>query len=96
MRDQVADRKQALHAAESGKGALGRDAFSMLVAANESENEKLKLSDQELIGNVFVMLFAGHGVHESIYFTLLVLMLISVHRNDGAHSCSDSGIHGLV
>ncbi|KAF4564657.1 alcohol dehydrogenase [Pleurotus pulmonarius] len=60
MRDQVADRKQALHAAESDKGALGRDAFSMLVAANESENEKLKLSDQELIGNVFVMLFAGH------------------------------------
>ncbi|KAF7426204.1 hypothetical protein PC9H_008571 [Pleurotus ostreatus] len=60
MRDQVADRKQALHAAQSDKGALGRDAFSMLVAANESENEKLKLSDQELIGNVFIMLFAGH------------------------------------
>jgi len=32
----------------------------MLVNANEQESGKLQLSDQELIGNVFIMLFAGH------------------------------------
>ncbi|KAJ8517930.1 hypothetical protein ONZ45_g4924 [Pleurotus djamor] len=58
MREQVEERKEAL--TSDVKGALGRDAFSMLVAANESENQKLQLSDQELIGNVFIMLFAGH------------------------------------
>jgi len=32
----------------------------MLVKANEDEGGKFKLDDQELIGNVFIMLFAGH------------------------------------
>ncbi|KAJ8517940.1 hypothetical protein ONZ45_g4933 [Pleurotus djamor] len=58
MREQVEQRKEALK--PDVKGALGCDAFSMLVAANESEDPKLQLSDQELIGNVFIMLFAGH------------------------------------
>lgn len=96
MRDQVADRKQALHAAQSDKGSLGRDAFSMLVAANESENEKLKLSDQELIGNVFVMLFAGHGAHICTFFMLLVLMVTSVRAETTAHTLAATlGFMGL-
>ncbi|KAF9269583.1 cytochrome P450 [Marasmius fiardii PR-910] len=37
-----------------------RDAFSMLVQANEDAEGKYRLNDVELIGNVFVMLFAGH------------------------------------
>ncbi|KAG6830546.1 hypothetical protein H0H87_007745 [Tephrocybe sp. NHM501043] len=41
------------------------DAFTMLVRANEQETDKLKLTDQEVIGNVFIMLFAGHGeIHQ--------------------------------
>lgn len=60
MRNKVDDRKRALDAGEGNKGVFGRDVFSMLVAANQSENERLKLSDQELIGNIFVILFAGH------------------------------------
>ncbi|KAF8966623.1 cytochrome P450 [Flammula alnicola] len=36
------------------------DAFTMLVQANEDEGGKFKLDDQELIGNVYIMLFAGH------------------------------------
>ncbi|KAJ3796245.1 cytochrome P450 [Lentinula aff. detonsa] len=37
-----------------------KDAFSLLVKANEQEESKHKLSDDELIGNVYIMLFAGH------------------------------------
>ncbi len=61
MRNKIDDRKRALHAGEGNKGILERDVFSMLVAANQSESERLKLSDQELLGNMFVILFAGHG-----------------------------------
>ncbi|GLB42782.1 putative cytochrome P450 [Lyophyllum shimeji] len=56
MRSQVANRKAEISAHESTKN----DAFTMLVKANEDESTKLQLDDQELIGNVFIMLFAGH------------------------------------
>ncbi|GLB42270.1 putative cytochrome P450 [Lyophyllum shimeji] len=56
MRSQVANRKAEISAHESTKN----DAFTMLVKANEEESTKLQLDDQELIGNVFIMLFAGH------------------------------------
>ncbi|KAF9553104.1 cytochrome P450 [Agrocybe pediades] len=56
MQSQVAERKAEL----SSGGVPGSDAFTMLVKANEDEGSKYKLDDQELIGNVFVMLFAGH------------------------------------
>ncbi|KAJ3973688.1 cytochrome P450 [Lentinula raphanica] len=39
-----------------------KDAFSLLVKANEQEELKYKLSDDELIGNVFILLFSGHAL----------------------------------
>jgi cytochrome P450 len=39
-----------------------RDLLSNLIAANETEDAKFKLSDRELIANVFIFLVAGHEV----------------------------------
>ncbi|KAF4583601.1 hypothetical protein EYR38_002356 [Pleurotus pulmonarius] len=71
MRDKVNERRRVLHAEEGDKEVLGRDIFTMLVAANQSEDERHKLSDQELIGNIFIMLFAGH---ETTAHTLAVAL----------------------
>ncbi|KAE9404988.1 cytochrome P450 [Gymnopus androsaceus JB14] len=56
MNEQVAGRKMEIQDNDS------KDAFTLLVKANEQEESKYKLSDDELvgIGNIFVMLFAGH------------------------------------
>ncbi|KAJ4473118.1 cytochrome P450 [Lentinula aciculospora] len=54
MRDQVVIRKTEI------QDNTRKDAFSLLVKANEQEEPKYKLSDDELIGNVYIMLFAGH------------------------------------
>jgi len=54
MKDQVAARKREIH------DGTQKDAFSLLVKANENEESKYQLSDSELIGNVYIMLFAGH------------------------------------
>ncbi|KAG5641736.1 hypothetical protein DXG03_004308 [Asterophora parasitica] len=59
MQGQVADRKAEMSSLDDST-TTKNDAFTMLVKANEDENSKLKLDDQELIGNVFIMLFAGH------------------------------------
>ncbi|KAF8068992.1 cytochrome P450 [Lyophyllum atratum] len=53
------------------------DAFTMLVRANEQETGKLRLDDQEVIGNVFILLFAGH---ETTAHTLsATLALLALH-----------------
>ncbi|KAF8830646.1 hypothetical protein HHX47_DHR2000850 [Lentinula edodes] len=54
MKEQVGVRKQEI------QENIRRDAFSLLVKANEQEESKYQLSDDELIGNVYIMLFAGH------------------------------------
>ena len=75
MKNEVVERRTELGGqTESSKR---RDAFTMLVKANESESGKYRLDDEELvcriingallltvqkIGNVFVLLFAGHGI----------------------------------
>lgn len=57
MQNQVAERKAETRAGiTEGK----KDVFTMLVKANEEEAGKFQLDDGELIGNVFIMLFAGH------------------------------------
>ncbi|KAF7360365.1 hypothetical protein MVEN_00766200 [Mycena venus] len=56
MRDQVAERKAEVAAGNSTRA----DAFTMLVKANQDESSKYQLDDGELIGNIFVLLFAGH------------------------------------
>ncbi|KAG5634271.1 hypothetical protein H0H81_002585, partial [Sphagnurus paluster] len=61
MRTQVADRKAEISGQNECTASTGKnDAFTMLVKANETDSGKLRMDDQELIGNVFIMLFAGH------------------------------------
>ncbi|KAJ7485344.1 cytochrome P450 [Mycena latifolia] len=55
MQEQVTERK-----AEVSAGNIRPDAFTMLVKANLDESSKYQLDDQELIGNVFLFMFAGH------------------------------------
>ncbi|KAK2462366.1 hypothetical protein APHAL10511_005672 [Amanita phalloides] len=59
MKEQTAERKHLLKS-NAGESELGKDVFTLLVQANEDESAKHKLNDRELIGNVYVMLFAGH------------------------------------
>ncbi|KAF9258195.1 cytochrome P450 [Marasmius fiardii PR-910] len=77
MKDQVQVRRGEIRGYTAGEYTR-RDAFSMLVQANESEDPKHKLEDSALIGNVFVMLFAGH---ETTAHTLAAtLALLSLHE----------------
>ncbi|KAJ7754428.1 cytochrome P450 [Mycena metata] len=55
MHEQVAERK-----AKVAAGDLSADAFTMLVKANQDESTKYQLDDAELIGNIFLFMFAGH------------------------------------
>lgn len=61
LKEQVAERKTALSGFPKESEERRKDMFSMLVSANEAESEKLKLSDEEVVGNIFAMLFAGNG-----------------------------------
>jgi cytochrome P450 len=65
MRSQVAERKAEIASGSSSirERERGNDIFTMLVRANEDEGAKFQLGDQELIGNVFIMLIAGHGAY---------------------------------
>ncbi|KAJ7064839.1 cytochrome P450 [Mycena amicta] len=56
MHEQVAERKAEVASAKE----LRSDAFTMLVKANQDEDSKYSLDDEELIGNIFVFMFAGH------------------------------------
>ncbi|KAJ6595776.1 cytochrome P450 [Mycena vulgaris] len=56
MQDQITERKAEVAAG----GDIRPDAFTMLVKANQDESGKYQLDDQEIIGNVFLFMFAGH------------------------------------
>ncbi|KAF9529862.1 cytochrome P450 [Crepidotus variabilis] len=58
MKAQVAERKKLVSLKKME--IVGNDIFTTLVKANEDEGGKFQLDDSELIGNVFVMLLAGH------------------------------------
>jgi len=58
MQTQVEERRKEIRDGTSNRD----DVFTRLVQANEDEESKFRLSDEELIGNVFVILFAGHGM----------------------------------
>jgi cytochrome P450 len=60
MKTQVRDRKADVGSKTPGERKTQSDIFSSLVEANEEEAGKFKLDDGELIGNVFIMLIAGH------------------------------------
>ncbi|KAJ6488022.1 cytochrome P450 [Mycena sanguinolenta] len=55
MQDQVTERKGLVAA-----GDKRADAFTIMVKSNQDESSKYQLDDSELIGNVFIMMFAGH------------------------------------
>ncbi|KAJ7158318.1 cytochrome P450 [Mycena crocata] len=56
MQDQVTERKAEVAAG----GETRADAFTLLIKANQDESSKYQLDDTELIGNVFLFMFAGH------------------------------------
>ncbi|KAF9531001.1 cytochrome P450 [Crepidotus variabilis] len=77
MKDMVVQKKA--DAAQKGFENEKDDMFTMLVKANEDETSKFKLDDQELIGNIFIMLFAGH---ESTAHSLAAAIgLLSAHQD---------------
>ncbi|PVF97229.1 cytochrome P450 [Serendipita vermifera] len=52
------------------------DLFSNLMAANARDNEGLRLTDQEVIGNIFIFLIAGHETTaHSLSFTMGLLAM---------------------
>ena len=61
MRSQIAEHKAEIASGSSNIKEGRKDVFTMLVRANEDEGGKFQLDDQELIGNVHAILFAGHG-----------------------------------
>ncbi|KAF9525621.1 cytochrome P450 [Crepidotus variabilis] len=58
MDQHVAQKKEEIQSKNSTE--IGKDVLTLLVQANEQENSKLKMSKEELLGNVFILLFAGH------------------------------------
>ncbi|KAJ7158345.1 cytochrome P450 [Mycena crocata] len=56
MQAQVTERKAEVAAG----GDMRADAFSTMVKASQDESSKYRLDDEELIGNVFLFMFAGH------------------------------------
>ncbi|PVF96184.1 cytochrome P450 [Serendipita vermifera] len=52
------------------------DLFSNLMAANAEDNEDLSLTEEEVIGNIFIFLIAGHETSSvSLGFTIALLAL---------------------
>ncbi|KAJ7634855.1 cytochrome P450 [Roridomyces roridus] len=74
MQDQIVERK-----AQVASGSeTSSDAFTTLVKANMNESGKYQLDDQELVGNVFVLMFAGH---ETTAHTLAAtLCFMAIHQ----------------
>ncbi|KAG9223608.1 hypothetical protein CCMSSC00406_0009239 [Pleurotus cornucopiae] len=79
LKEQVAERKTALSGFPKESEERSKDMFSMLVSANEAESEKLKLSDEEVVGNIFAMLFAGNET--TAYAIAAALGCVSLHQD---------------
>ncbi|KAJ7578342.1 cytochrome P450 [Mycena floridula] len=54
-----ARREELLAGVTDNKQVLGKDVFRLMIRASEDEGE-LRMTDDELTGNTFIMLFAGH------------------------------------
>ncbi|KAG7095474.1 hypothetical protein E1B28_006213 [Marasmius oreades] len=80
MQDQVHLRKAEVRGQTPEE--YKRDAFSMLVQANEDAEGKYRLNDAELIGNVFVMLFAGHETSAHTLAATLGFLAVNDHAQD--------------
>jgi len=85
MREQIEVKKRLIKDEMKGEGEAGmggtatrgQDIFTRLTRANEEES-KCGLSDDELIGNVFVMLFAGHDTTANTLST--VMSYLAIHQ----------------
>ncbi|TFK45531.1 cytochrome P450 [Heliocybe sulcata] len=79
MRSLISAKKAELGSQTEDVTRSGQDLLTRLVAASEAEG-KNGLSDQELFGNVFIFMFAGH---ETTAHTLAAtLALLSVHQDE--------------
>ncbi|KAF5343692.1 hypothetical protein D9757_014535 [Collybiopsis confluens] len=76
MKEQVESRKVEI------QNESNKDAFSLLVKANEQEESKNKLSDDELIGNIFIILFAGHETTAHTLAATLGFLAINKNAQD--------------
>ncbi|TFK73443.1 cytochrome P450 [Pluteus cervinus] len=81
MRAQIAERRQLIR----GGTPVRKDIFTTMVQANEDEETKLKLDDEELIGNVFLMLFAGHETTANSVAATLGLLALHEDIQDEVH-----------
>jgi len=83
MQKQIESRKADLAGSEKGLGDRP-DVFSRLIQANadEYEAQKFKLTDQELIGNTFVLMFAGHDTTGSSLASTLAFLSINQQEQD--------------
>ncbi|KAF7360370.1 hypothetical protein MVEN_00766700 [Mycena venus] len=72
MQEQVVQRR-ALVAA----GDTRADVFTIMVKSNQDESSKYQLDDDELIGNIFAFLFAGHETTANTFAVTLGYMAIN-------------------
>jgi len=76
MRGVISDRKEEIGADTlDSMQARKNDLFTSLVRANEGEG-KLGLSDQEMIGNLFSFMFAGHETTAHVLSATLSLLAL--------------------
>ncbi|KAF8623908.1 hypothetical protein AX15_006138 [Amanita polypyramis BW_CC] len=92
MNVKVAQRKVMVQNSKADGLELESDIFTMLVQANEDEAAKHKLDDQELIGNVYIMLTAGHETTASSLATTIGLMALHTDIQDDVFEQIDAVI----
>ncbi|KAG5646389.1 hypothetical protein DXG03_003712 [Asterophora parasitica] len=78
MESQIAERTAEVRSG-SERAEERMDAFTMIVRANEQEEGKLRLNDREVIGNVFIMLFAGHET--TAHALAATIALLALHQD---------------
>lgn len=81
MRTFVSDKKAELATKGDGTGGLKGDLFTRLVAASEAEG-KNGLEDQELIGNVFTFMFAGHETTAHVLQACLAMLALQPEEQE--------------
>lgn len=70
MHKLIRDQRQTFSAEKDGEGSKRRDVVSLMVRAREQEG-KFTMSDDELVGNTFFLLFAGHETMAHIWNSTL-------------------------
>ncbi|EGN98791.1 hypothetical protein SERLA73DRAFT_181431 [Serpula lacrymans var. lacrymans S7.3] len=82
MRNHIQSRKADIRTRKAENDDWRKDVFNLLVQESESDG-KATLSDYELIGNVFVLLIAGHQTTaHSLAATLALLALDQTVQNE--------------